>query len=99
MIRQRSRKESFGDDKVEMLIKECTEAEMSPKDTRAAIKRITAKALIDAYHIWGRKDKNGNLDVQEVYMCGSGAFNPNVSDYMRAHLVLMLNLQCLMSRA
>lgn len=41
---------------------------------------------MDAYLIWGPKDKEGKLDIKEVYMCGGGAFNPNMWDYMQQEL-------------
>ncbi|MCJ1453559.1 hypothetical protein MMC28_003906 [Mycoblastus sanguinarius] len=79
-------RELFGDDKALELLKLCTSAGLSPEDTIATITRITAKAIIDTYYIWGPKDANGNLDIQEVYTCGSGAFNPNIWDYMQEQL-------------
>ena len=79
-------RELFGDEKAVELIKICTDAGLSQEDTIATITRITAKAIVDAYNTWGPKDANGNLDVKEVYMCGGGAFNPNIWNYMQEQL-------------
>ncbi len=62
-------RELFGDEQAYELIQKCETAGLSKEDTVATITRITAKAAVDPYKTWGPKDKDGNLDVQEVYMC------------------------------
>lgn len=79
-------RELFGDEQAFELINKCTSAGLSPEDTVATITRITAKAAVEAYKTWGPKDKNGKLMVKEVYMCGGGAYNPNIWKYMQQEL-------------
>jgi len=79
-------RELFGDEEAYQIIRTCENRGLSKEDTIATITRITAQAIINAYHTWGPKDANGNLDVQEVYMCGGGAFNPNITRYMQQEL-------------
>lgn len=71
-------RELFGNDQAIELIKICTDAGLTPGDTVATITRITAQEIVDTYRTWGPKDKDGKLDIEEVYMCGSGVFNPNL---------------------
>ncbi|KAF6230436.1 hypothetical protein HO133_004779 [Letharia lupina] len=63
-----------------------TDAGLSPEDTVATITRITAEAIVNAYYTWGPKDKEGKLDLEEVYMCGGEAFYPNTWDYVQQEL-------------
>ncbi len=79
-------RELFGDEQAFELINKCKSAGLSREDTVATITRITAKAAINAYKTWGPKDKDGKLDIKEVYMCGGGAYNPNVWKYMQQEL-------------
>ncbi len=75
-------REPLGDDKAIEFIKICTNADLSPEDTVATTMKITAKAIVEACHTSGPKDKNGELDIEEVYMCAGGSSNPNVWDYI-----------------
>jgi 1,6-anhydro-N-acetylmuramate kinase len=75
-------RELFGDEQAYELIHACESKGLSPQDTVATITRITAQAAVEAYRKFGPKAANGKLNVKEVYMCGGGAYNPNIWKYM-----------------
>ncbi|KAF8250487.1 UPF0075 domain protein [Wilcoxina mikolae CBS 423.85] len=75
-------RELFGDQQAFELIQHCESKGLSPQDTVATITRITAQAAVEAYRKYGPKTADGKLDVKEVYMCGGGAYNPNIWKYM-----------------
>jgi 1,6-anhydro-N-acetylmuramate kinase len=75
-------RELFGDQQAFELIQICESKGLSPQDTVATITRITAQAAVEAYRKYGPKTADGKLDVKEVYMCGGGAYNPNIWKYM-----------------
>lgn len=77
-------RELFGDQQAYELIQLCESRGLSPQDTVATITRITAQAAVEAYRKYGPKTADGKLDVKEVYMCGGGAFNPNIWKYMES---------------
>ncbi|KAF8540227.1 hypothetical protein BDD12DRAFT_880884 [Trichophaea hybrida] len=75
-------RELFGDQQAFKLIQHCESKGLSPQDTVATITRITAQAAVEAYQKYGPKTADGKLDVKEVYMCGGGAYNPNIWKHM-----------------
>ncbi|KAI5791936.1 UPF0075 domain protein [Geopyxis carbonaria] len=79
-------RELFGDEQAHELIQLCESKGLTPQDTVATITRITAKAAVQAYRKYGPKTADGKLDVKEVYMCGGGAYNPNIWKYMESEL-------------
>ncbi|KAI5799450.1 UPF0075 domain protein [Pyronema domesticum] len=76
-------RELFGDQQAYDLIQVCEAKGLSQKDTVATITRITAQAAVEAYRKYGPKTADGKLDVKEIYMCGGGAYNPNIWKYMQ----------------
>ncbi|KAH8146153.1 uncharacterized protein LAJ45_09843 [Morchella importuna] len=77
-------RELFGDQQAFELIQLCESRGLSPQDTVATITRITACAAVEAYRKYGPKNADGTIKCKEVYMCGGGAYNPNIWKYMES---------------
>lgn len=73
-------RETFGDNMAEDLCKEGIARGLTPNDVVATITRVTAHAIVDHY----RRYAPGHVD--EVFMCGGGSYNPNITDYMKEQL-------------
>lgn len=76
-------REVFGDHEAQALIDECLAAGMSQYDTVATLTRITGQNIIKQYQTY-YPDLGERID--EIWMCGGGARNPNIIKYLRHSL-------------
>lgn len=75
-------RETFGDGEAQELIDKCLAKGLSKYDTLATITRITAQNIIEQYRrFYQRPDK-----IDEIFMCGGGARNPNIIKFMKQEL-------------
>ncbi len=52
----------------------------SKEDVIATLTRISAQAICEHYHQFAPKNK----PTSEIFMCGGGAHNPNITDYIQS---------------
>ena len=75
-------RETFGDNEGQMLVSQCLNKGLSKYDTIATLTRITAQNIVRQYKMYFDDWEK----IDEIFMCGGGARNPNIIRYLQESL-------------
>jgi 1,6-anhydro-N-acetylmuramate kinase len=78
--------EMFGDHEAQHLINECLARNMSGADTVSTITRITAHNILKQYRRSLEELFPPHQQVDELFICGRGAKNSSIIDYLESEL-------------
>ncbi|KAJ4359427.1 hypothetical protein N0V95_002174 [Ascochyta clinopodiicola] len=78
--------EMFGDHEAQQLIDACLYSNMSDQDTLATVTRATAQNILNQYHRLLELFFPPEQRVDELFICGLGARNSSIIDYLKAEL-------------
>jgi 1,6-anhydro-N-acetylmuramate kinase len=79
-------REDFGDNEAFALIKKCASLGLDKYDTVATITRITAQNIVKQYKTFLPKFNIDPSRIDEIYMCGGGARNPNIIAFLQQEM-------------
>ena len=79
-------REDFGDNEAFAIMADCEQRGMDKYDTVATIARITAQNMVKQYRQFLPRYDIDPDSIQEIFLCGGGARNPNIIDYLKAHM-------------
>lgn len=79
-------RETFGDNECQDIIDDCLAAGCDKYDTLATITRITAQNIVRQYRTFLPSFGIDPDSIDEIFMCGGGARNPNIIAYMKEQL-------------
>lgn len=77
-------RELFSDDVARTLVEKLKAAGKSPAAIVATITRITAESIARAYEAFVLPRLREGAHIDEIYICGGGAHNPNILKHLRA---------------
>ncbi|CAH0027594.1 unnamed protein product [Clonostachys rhizophaga] len=77
-------RELFSDDVARVLVEKMRSRHISPQAIIATITRITAESIARAYEQYVLPHLEDGKTIDEIYICGGGAYNPNILKHLQA---------------